>query len=467
MQKIDKAVEYAQKFHNEEIRKSGETVFEHVFGVMKLLKSIGIEDEDLLVASLLHHSYGKSTRYISKDNILVEFGEDVLDLLGGYIELSEGNISNVDVNEENQNTILKAYINLASNYKLILLRLADKVHNAKTLFSLEPELRTKIAKRSIYIYAPLCKLIGLYDYQKVLENEAFKVLNSAEYFMVSAILEKKCEEYAILLEEISTFISNILKNEYKINAKVFARVKEPYSIYKKSLKYQKGNKKFNIDKLSNIYDILAVRIIVDNVEQCYSVESILQNLIPVVAEERDDYIIKPKPSGYKSIHNIFKYNETTFLEVQIRTHEMHEENEFGRASHVLYKLGDVIKELFENDSNILKELNVGVPDVTPQLDKFKKYVYVFTPKGDVVKLDRGAIPIDFAFSIHSDLGINCSGAIVNGKIVPLAYTLKDGDYVKIIKSRGVPSISMDWLNLVKTKKARCEISKYIRNKLHK
>lgn len=467
MEKMDKAIEYAQKFHGEELRKSGETVFEHVFGVMSLLKAIGIEDEDLLTASLLHHSYGKHANYISKENIHEEFGSGVLRLLEGYIELSAGNISNIDVTEENQSKVLRAYLNLASDYKLILLRLADKVHNVKTLSSLDHEMRARSARRSLFIYVPLCKIIGLYDYQKALENEVFKVLNSADYFLVSSILEKKCEEYEVLLQEICTVISNFLENEYGINVLVSARVKEPYSMYRKSFKYQKGNQKFTIDRLKTIYDILAVRIIVDTVELCYSVESFLQNLLVVVPEERDDYISMPKPSGYRSLHNVFKYDENTFIEVQIRTHEMHEENEFGRASHVLYKLGDVIKDLFDNDPNILKELNVGIPDMEPKLDKFKKYVYVFTPKGDVIRLPRGATPIDFAFSIHSNLGINCSGALVNGKIVPLSYTLNDGDYVKIIKSRGVAAVSMDWINLVKTKKAKSDIAKYVKEKLHK
>jgi len=316
----------------------------------------------------------------------------------------------------------------------------------------------RVAEKAMYLYSPICQLLGIHRFVVELENEAFKILNPGEYYSIEAYLKKKMSEMEVVLKDTAQFVKEILE-EKEIQAKVDYRIKHTYSIYKKMQRYRQSK---NYKSLNQIYDLAAMRVLVDSVEQCYLTEDILKQAWGVVSGERDDYILHPKPSGYKSIHNTFVISPTMNLEIQIKTKEMHEENEFGLASHTFYKTGAQLKKSFQESPDWITDISFIKNKGDLRIDLFKKYVYVFTPKGDIKQLPRSATPIDFAYSIHKDLGNACVGVAVNDDFQKLSYELKDGDRVeiKILKHKKLPS--PDWLDFVKTRKARDEIKKALR-----
>ena len=261
-----------------------------------------------------------------------------------------------------------------------------------------------------------------------------------------------------VLEDTSEFVKDILA-EKGISAKLDYRIKHTYSIYRKAQKYRQTK---NYKGLNQIYDIAAMRVLVDSVEQCYMTEDILKQVWTNVPDERDDYIMHPKPSGYRSIHNTFAVSPTMHLEMQVKTKDMHEENEYGIASHTFYKTGEQLKKSLQAAPEWLTDINFIKNKGEIRIDQFNKYVYVFTPKGDIKQLARGATPIDFAYSIHKDLGNACVGVTINGDFQKLSYGLKDGDRVEIktLKHKKLPS--SDCLDFVKTRKALEDIRKALR-----
>lgn len=454
--KIEKAKDLALKTYLDRTRLSGENYYWHVNRIANLLIENGVEDEDVICTAYLHHiaDFKKSLM----EDIKKDFGKKVTQSIEDYEKISKSDVSKLNPESYDRELIVQTYLNLIKNPTTLLVRLADKVDNIRSAYALPKAIARKVAQKAMYLYSPICQLLGLYKFSVELENEAFKILNPGEFFSIEAYLRKRKPEMEKVLNDISVFIKEIL-GEKEIDSRIDWRIKHVYSIFRKTLRYKKGNK---YRGLKSISDIAAMRIIVRSVEQCYVVEDLLNQIWENIPTERDDYIAKPKPSGYMSIHNTFIVNPEVNLEIQIKTERMHENNEFGGPSHVLYKTGIVSNSGSEEFSDLLKDTNLQLNKGEIKIDHFAKYVYVFTPKGDIKKLPKGSTPIDFAYSVHKDLGNSCVGSTVNGEFQKLSYILQDGDTVEIKVLKNKKTASNDWLSFVKTKRARALIRKSLK-----
>lgn len=454
--KIKKAKEFAQQQLGEKPRISGESYFDHSHNVYKTLIKTGIKDEGILLSALLHHIDS------SKDKLVLEyFGEEVLTLVHGIRKLSDYDIQVASPKQANDKYFIQTYLNLTKDIRVLIVRLVDKAVNIKTAYVHTPQKAREIGEKALYLYAPICRLLGISSITTKLENEAFKLLYPSQYYNIERIVEKKKPEINKFFLDAVPFLQTILA-ENNINAEIKTRIKHLFSIYRKSLKYS-GQKNQPNSIYEQVLDVAGMRIIVDTIEQCYLVEDILKGIWEYIPEHRDDYIKTPKPRGYRSLHNIFKVGSGMHLEIQIRTFEMHQENEYGNASHFVYKIGDKFKEKILENPNWLKEINFWenqtVSSQGTELAQFNENVYAFTPKGDIIELPRGANIIDFAYHIHGKLGHACSGGLVNGNMVKLEYEINDGDHVTILTSKHSKKPSIDWLKIAKTKKALSMIRK--------
>ena len=456
--KIKKAKEIAFSYLSEKPRCSGESYYDHSIHVYKTLVKTGITDELMQAASLLHHIPTEHDAELEKT-----FGPELLEIVRGLRKLSEYDIKFTSPKQSNDKYFLQTYLNLTKDIRVLLVRLIDRSVNIKTAYVHPAELRHEIAEKALYLYSPICRLMGFSSITSALEDEAFKLLHPDQYYHVVKVVDKRKNEINKFFDDAVPFLKTIL-SENGVNAEIKTRIKHYFSIYKKALSYQAKGKTTEIS-YEGIPDMAGMRIIVDTVEQCYLVEDILKNIWAEQTDERNDYIKTPKPSGYKSIHNIFNVSPKMNLEVQIRTHQMHEENEFGNASHFFYKIGQKFKENILENPNWLKEINYWESQShileNYEITHFRDYVYAFTPKGDIIELPRGANVIDFAYYIHSKVGNNCTGGVVNGNIVKIDYEIKDGDRVEVMTTKHAKKPSPDWLKVAKTKKASSMIRKVL------
>ena len=452
--RIDQAKYFAQSFHKSHTRVSGENYFDHIERVAQSLIDNMVEDENLIIITYLHHILDfKEGSQVELEKV---FGKDIVKLLELYKSLSDSDVSDISP-QNNEKYILQAYLNLAKDPKILILRLADKTDSIKTAHLLEKEKAQKVAERALYIYAPICRLLGIISFVSDLEDGALKILNPGSYYKIKSYLDSMLPEIKLMLSDSRELVSEILE-ENNIRANVTTRIKHIYSIYRKSQKPK------NSSKLMDIHDIVGMRILVNTVEECYIAENLLKQLWEEVPGERDDYILKPRPSGYRGIHDTFILTNKLNFEVQIKTFQMHEENEFGSASHTFYKIGEYLKKLMKTNPNILREINYTSSLESTKIDYFSRNVYVFTPNGDIIELRRGSNLIDFAYAIHDDVGNSCTGGNVNGRFEKLTYILQDGDKVEIKTSKSKKSPSADWLESVKSEKAKDSIRKALKNR---
>lgn len=451
--KLNLAQEIAKQIHENHKRVSGETYYNHAAKVASNLRKIGVNDETILILGYLHHAFDYSLEH--KEKLLRNFGQDIVDLIEKYKKIRFSEIREISPKDINQKFIIQTFINLTKDMRLLILRLADKAANIVTAYALTKEYRIKGAERSLYLYAPICHLLGISTFAKILQNEAFKILYTRDYLRVKRYTENKVPQIHKFFNETETFLNAILK-ENGINSKIESRIKSYYSIYRKSLNKNKG--------IDQFHDLVGLRILVNTVEECYKAEDILNQLWEAIPGERDDYIQNIRPSGYRSIHNTYRVTSEFNLEVQIKTFEMHEENEHGLASHALYKIGEDFRKRIKDHPEILKELSYQQAHHNIPLKQFEQYVYVFTPKGDIIELPKGSNLIDFAYALHEDMGNSCVGGLINDQMQKLDRELKDGDRVqiKILSSKKMPS--PDWLKFVKTQKARSEIRRALNTK---
>jgi GTP diphosphokinase / guanosine-3',5'-bis(diphosphate) 3'-diphosphatase len=468
---IQKAKNFAIQVHEGHKRISGENYYEHTFRVYEKLRKIGIEEENTLIAAILHQTPDVSREI--EPLIEKKFGKDVLNIVRSYKKLSDTNIERDTPNNFNEKYIMQAYINMAGDLRTLVIRLADKIDNLETSFALPKEKRVSSAQKALYLYSPLARIIGLSRFAIQLENSAFKILNPGEFSYIKRLIDRKVPYITKALNETQSILKEIF-DEQKIEAKFQQRIKHVYGIYRKATYYKSKDKEVG-KNFENIYDIAAMRIIVNNADDCYLVENILKNLLDNIPEERNDYIRTPRHTGYKSIHNVFKLTRTIKAEIQIRTNEMHDKAEYGPASHLLYKIADKdtrssaaekFREYLQENPYWFKELQFismeqalnSYKPTTP----FSKFVYAFTPKGDIIEIPKGATLIDFAYAVHSSLGHSCIGGFANGQLVKISYEIKDGDQIEIktLKSKTKPS--PDWLNIAKTSKAKGAIRKALK-----
>ncbi len=454
-----RAYEFAKKAHQGQYRDSGEEYIVHPVGVAIILIELGMDA--ITVAAGLLHDVIEDTEYKVED-ISGEFGEEVSALVDGVTRLLKFNF--ISKEDEKAESLRKMFFAMAKDIRVIMIKLADRLHNMRTLAYRDPKKQREKARETLDIYAPLANRLGIFNIKWELEDLAFKYL---EPDMFRELRDK----VAMKREEREAYIKNVIDqirekmNELGIACEISGRPKHYYSIYKKMVMQ---NKTFDL-----IFDLIAVRIIVKTVRDCYAVLGLIHTMWKPIPGRFKDYIAMPKPNMYQSLHTTVIGPNGSPFEIQIRTEEMHKMAEYGIAAHWKYKEGDQADNELGQKLSWLRQIVEWQNDYkdskefmdTLKIDLFSDEVFVFTPKGDVIDLPLGSTPLDFAYHIHSAIGNKCIGAKVNQKMVPLDYTLKTGDIVEIITSAAAKGPSRDWLNLVKSSEARSKIRSWFKKEL--
>jgi len=461
---VKEAYEFAARAHQGQVRKSGEPYLEHPLSAAMILAELHL-DAETLAAALLHDV--PEDCGISLEEIQAKFGLPVVKLVDGVTKLNKlaSRARTGEAKSKAQaDNLRKMLLATAEDLRVVLIKLADRLHNMRTLGSLPAEKRRAIAQETMEIYAPLAHRLGMREAKWQLEDLAFRYLKPRVYHQIARLVAGKRVEREGFINEVSQMLSQEL-DKAGIKAKVYGRPKHIYSIYQKMSKYDAQGKKFG-----DIHDLFALRLLVDSVSDCYKALGVIHNLWHPMPEEFDDFVANPKDNGYQALHTTVMCQGTTPLEIQIRTHDMHRVNEFGVAAHWLYKEGKA-GEKFKDEIAWLRQLGDWREELDSEeflesvkTDVLVDRVFVYTPKGEIKELPRGATPLDFAFRIHTDLGYRCIGAKVNGRLEPLNYALKNGDVVEIMASKVDKGPSLDWLNLelgyVKTSHARSKIKQW-------
>ncbi|HCX90470.1 MAG: GTP pyrophosphokinase [Deltaproteobacteria bacterium CG12_big_fil_rev_8_21_14_0_65_43_10] len=452
---IEKAYVFSAKIHQGQVRLSGEPYLIHPLEVAGILADLKL-DVATIATGLLHDAVEDT--YATLEEIGKLFGRDISPLVDGVTKISKITFGTHE--EQQAENFRKMLIAMAKDIRVILIKLADRLHNMRTLEYHSPKKQKEIAKETLDIYAPLANRLGIGWVRAELEDLSLQFLEPEVYYdLMKKVVERKKEGNAYI-HEVKTIISNRLA-EYNLKDHVEGRLKHIYSIYQKM-------KKQNIE-FDRVYDLIAFRIILDSVQECYEALGIIHSLWKPVPGRFKDHIAMPKANMYQSLHTTVIGPHGERVEIQIRTAEMHRIAEEGIASHWKYKEGKDIGEKTDREFAWLRRLLEWQQDMkdpgefleSVRVDLFPEEVYVFTPKGEVKEFPRGATPLDFAYSIHTDVGHQCNGAKVNGKIVPLKYELKNGDTLEIITSSNQhPSI--DWLKIVKTSRAKAKIRHWVK-----
>lgn len=453
---IKKAYIFSARVHKDQVRLSGEPYLNHPLETAYILAELKM-DEYCISAGLLHDVLEDTLT--TRDELIKEFGEEITQLVDGVTKISK--IQYASHLERRAENYRKMLIAMAKDIRVIIIKLADRLHNMRTLNFHSPDKQESISKETVEIYAPIAHRLGMSKLKSELEDLAFKYLKPEIYKELSEAVNKKVREREKYVEKVKDIIKKVL-SEHNIKAEVSGRPKHISSIYQKMERQKIG--------LDQIYDLIAFRVIVGTVRECYEVLGIIHSLWKPIPGRFKDYIAVPKPNMYQSLHTTVIGPEGERIEIQIRTEEMHRIAEYGVAAHWKYKenKGKTAKddeERFAWLRQILewqqetKDARDFIESIKTEL--FTDEVYVFTPKGDVKVLPKGSTPVDFAYSIHSDVGNHCAGAKVNGKIVPLKYELATGDIVEIITSPQQKP-SSDWLKFVKTSKAKTRIKQLLR-----
>ena len=455
---IKKAYVYSAKVHQGQLRKSGEPYLVHPLEVAGILAELKL-DEASIVTGLLHDTIEDTLA--TAEELTELFGPEVAQLVDGVTKLSKFSASATLSQEEKQaENFRKMIIAMAQDIRVILVKLADRTHNMRTLDHMTEEKQARIAQETLDIYAPLANRLGISWIKIELEDLSFRYVKPQEFFALQEKLNKRKKEREKYIDDTSALVRSKLE-ERGLKGDVSGRFKHVYSIYKKIK--QQGI------EFDQIHDIIAFRILMPTLPSCYEALGLVHQLWKPVPGRFKDFIAIPKPNMYQSLHTTVIGPLSERVEVQIRTPEMHKIAEEGIAAHWAYKEGKVLVSKDDEKFAWLRQLMEWQQDLkdpkefleTVKVDLFTDEVFVFTPRGDVKSLPRGATPVDFAYSIHSDVGGRCVGAKVNGKIVPLRYKLKNGDMVEVLTSPQAHP-SKDWLTFVKTSRAQQRIRNFIK-----
>ncbi len=459
---LDKAYALAVDMHKNQKRESGEPYIIHPLAVAGILADMQL-DTEAIAAGLLHDVIEDTP--VTFDDIKRDFGEDIALLVEGVTKLEK--IQFHDKAEQQIESLRKMFLAMAKDIRVILIKLADRLHNMRTLKNMKPEKRLIKARETLEVYAPLAHRLGISKIKWELEDLALRHLDSVAYYEIVESINKKKNERDAYIEAIKDALAQRL-SEMGIKYKLEGRAKSFYSIFKKMYTQNKS--------IDEIYDLFAVRIIVDTVSDCYTVLGMVHELYVPIPGRFKDYIAMPKPNMYQSLHTTVMGPEGSPCEIQIRTVEMHRTAEHGIAAHWKYKEGAEntpkkdstdakfawIRQLLDIQKDLTDEEEFMR---TLKIDLFGDEVFAFTPRGDVINLPAGSTPIDFAFAIHSAVGSKMMGAKVNSKIVPLDYQLVTGDIVEILTSSSVHGPSRDWLKICKTNQARSKINAWLKKEM--
>ncbi|MDD2201865.1 MAG: bifunctional (p)ppGpp synthetase/guanosine-3',5'-bis(diphosphate) 3'-pyrophosphohydrolase [Firmicutes bacterium] len=453
---IQNAWSYAQEAHDGQVRESGEPYFDHPVSVAFILADMNL-DANTMAAGLLHdviEDTGKSYEEISE-----AFGSEIATLVDGVTKLSRMDFKSRE--EQQAESLRKMFVAMAKDIRVILIKLADRLHNMRTLDYSPPEKQKRVAGETLEIYAPLAHRLGMWRMKWELEDLSLRYLDSMAYYELVEKVATKRQEREGYIEEARRTLEAAL-GEIGISAEIQGRPKHFYSIYRKM---EKQGKDFG-----EIWDLMGLRVIVGTLRECYAVLGAVHSIWKPIPGRFKDYVAMPKSNMYQSLHTTVIGPRGEPLEIQIRTWEMHRTAEYGIAAHWRYKEGGGGGGDFEEKITWLrqilewqKETRNGTEFVeTLKVDLFSDEVYVFTPRGDVKTLPAGSTPVDFAYSIHTDVGHSCSGARVNGRMVPLSKKLSTGDIVEIITSKSQAGPSRDWLAIAKTSKAKGKIRQWLK-----
>jgi GTP pyrophosphokinase len=467
IEQLRKAIQLVEKNHGERVTQTGQSCLQQSFGLVDILIDLKVDIQTLTAAII----YG-SVHYadLSLDTIEEEFSLEVRHLIQGVMKMDVFEDMHTEISEKNKleasmDNFKKMLLAIVDDTRVVLIKLAEQLYILHHLNHLSKKEQVRIANTAMNIYASLANRLGVGHLKWQIEDMAFRHIDPEKYQSISHSLNQGRLEREKYVQEMISSLETLMNINHIIPFKVMGRAKHIYSIYRKMQK-----KKVNIEEL---YDTLALRILVSTIEDCYAALGYVHAQWKSIPKEFDDYIVQPKPNGYRSLHTAVIGPENKHVEIQIRTHEMHEEAELGVAAHWAYKEGGQAQANYENKKNWLNQVmdwqkemvqaDEGSPSLQTQL--LEDRVYIFTPNGDVIDLPKGATPLDFAYSIHSEIGHHCRGAKVGGVLVPLTYSLKTGDRVEILTAKNHHP-SKDWLNpnlgYLKTSRAKSKVTTWFR-----
>lgn len=452
---VVRAYEFASAAHEGQVRRSGEAYICHPLEVACIIADMAL-DSETIAAGILHDVIEDTGA--THEEVKHLFGENIADMVEGVTKL--GKIKFTNQEEEQIENLRKMFIATAKDVRVMLIKLSDRLHNMRTMDAQPDYKQRKKSLETIEIFAPIAQRLGMFRIKVELEDLSLKYLDPYAYAEIDRVVKEKESQNHDYINTLKQEMDAKLE-EIHIKGDVKGRVKHHYSIFRKT--YAQGR------SFDEIYDIFALRVIVDSVAECYAVLGAIHDMYKPIPGRIKDYIAMPKPNMYQSLHTTVVGKNGTPFEIQIRTHEMHHVAEFGIAAHWKYKQG-ISKSSIESKLAWIRQIMELQDTLTDdeefmkalKTDMFADQVFVFTPKGDVIALAAGACPIDFAYSIHSAIGAKMMGAKVNGKLVPLDYVLQNGDIVDILTSKSVHGPSRDWLKIVKTSSARSKINQWFK-----
>ena len=457
---FERAVAYATHAHEGQKRESGEPYITHPLAVAKLVMDMGMDVNSVIAAVL--HDVVEDCNGITIADIESQFGGDVAMLVDGVTKLTiSGKQTYITKKQEQAENLRKLFLAIAADVRVVIIKLADRLHNMRTIAYCSPIKRTRIARETLEVYAPLAHRFGMGAVKGELEDLSFQYLMPAEYADMKSQFEAQQAERTAVLDDAMQKISKQLLDA-GIKAEISGRPKHLYSVYRKMQRLNSG--------INEIYDLIAIRVIVDSVNDCYAALGVIHASWKPLPGRFKDYIATPKPNMYRSLHTTLLAPNGIPFEVQIRTMEMHRTAECGIAAHWMYKEGRSAQSILDKKTSWLRQI-VEAKETTEDSREFVdnilkdflgEYVFVLTPRGEIIDLPKGSTPLDFAYRIHTNIGHHCQHAKVNGTLVKLDYKLKTNDVVEIITSNSQAGPSRDWLKIVKTQSARNKIRQWFK-----